>query len=278
MRHLLLFLLASSPLLAQDPTEVAQDHLGVWRRPRSPFEGIVDQGAKVVDDRAEGTFFAYWVPPEWTAGRVLVAVHGTGGSPYEEIRDEIPLAREFGYLVVAVHWFDGAARSFFGTKKLHPVIARALDHLHAARGADHERVAVCGFSRGGAVSYELAWLDRMGSKRFDLVIAHSGGISLDNRIAPREGGAVDPFLDDLTSGRLGDDALAGTRFFLYSGDRDENWGTGMSEKMAHAQEVIERTSGEVVERVRDPDGGHLGYRQDRRIAERAIGHFLRLTP
>lgn len=276
MRALCLLLLAA-PLLAQDLPEVRTDHLGRHRRSRC-FREVVERGARIFDDRTEGSFLVEWVPSRWDQGRVLVALHGTGGSPYEEVKDEIPLAREFGYAVVAVHWFDEDERRFFDAPKLHRVVERALASFRTRHPTDLSRVALCGFSRGGAVSYEMAWLDRQGEKRFDLVIAHSGGIPLDLVVAPGEGRREDAFFADLMTGRLGEDALAGTRFFLYSGDRDEEWGVEMSRQMEHAERLIESSGGEVVERIRDPEGSHMGYRKDREVAEKAIRHFLRLTP
>jgi hypothetical protein len=71
--------------------------------------------------------------------------------------------------------------------------------------------------------------------------------------------------------------MAGTNFFLYSGDKDENWGLKMADQMLNAQNLITKNGGKVVEYFRDPNGKHIGYRLNPTVSDHAIGHFMALT-
>jgi predicted esterase len=283
LRKLLLFLGLNFALishaLALPSTEAKpmdRDPMGVWRKSRS-FENVSRMGAKVVFFPEENNFFAYWVPPNYRSGRVMVAIHGTGGNPYEELKDEIPMAEEFDYLVVAVNWFS-PKKGYFKARDLYRNILEALDYVKGEAGIDLDAVGYIGFSRGGAISYEVAYLDAQDEKIFDLFIAHSGGIPEDFKVEARNpGAAADAFFSNLAQEKLGPNPLEGTKFFLYSGDKDESWGLRMSRQMDYASTLITRNGGQVVEWVRKPDGSHAGLRMDRSINRKAVRHFIKLT-
>ena len=256
---------------------VDHDPMGVWKRSRS-FEGVRDKGAKIIFLPEENNFFAYWAPENYHSGRVVVAVPGTGGSPYEELKDEIPMAAKFDYLVVAVNWFS-PQKGFFSAEELYRQILFALNYIRETEGNDLRSVAYIGFSRGSAVSYEVAYLDNQSEHIFDYFIAYSGGIARNLKTEFMNPDAQpDPFLVKLTSGALGNAVFASTKFFLYSGDRDVTEGQSMTDKMAYAAELIEKNGGKVLEWVHSPNLGHQGLRQDRSINEKAIRYFIELTP
>ena len=105
----------------------------------------------------------------------------------------------------------------------------------------------------------------------------AGGVPPNAVTAPGEGWRPDNFFSRLNAGTLGAESYHGLNFFLYSGDRDEEWGTKMSEQMAHAQKVLPLAGAKVAAWVRDPRGGHMGFRKTAAIHEQAIQLFLRLT-
>lgn len=256
---------------------VDHDPMGVWRRSRN-FERVQSEGAKIVFLPEERNFFAYWVPENYRSGRIMVAVHGTGGSPYEELKDEIPMAKQFDYLVIAVSWFD-PREGFMSPEELYRQILLALNYVKENEGNDLRSVAYIGFSRGSAVSYEVAYRDIRSEKLFDFFIAHSGGIARNLKTEFMNPDATpDPFLIKLASGALGKDALKGADFFLYSGDQDVTDGQSMSDKVSYAKELIKKNGGTVAEWVRRPDLGHPGLRQDRSINEKAVQRFIEQTP
>jgi hypothetical protein len=274
--------LALPPMVFGEPVrqrvaavEVEKDPYGAWRRSRH-FEHVLDQGVRVVDLPGEKNFFAYYVPRAYASGRILVAVHGTGGTPYDALNDEIPLANQFDYLAVGVNAFSRETKDFLSEPDLYRSIQQALRYIAEKYQNNLSAVAYNGFSRGSALSYGVACLDAKTDKVFDLIIAHSGGIPLDLPEDPQRAGSG-KLMADLVYGRLGKDPLKGERFFLYSGDKDEEWGIRMSQQVEHARQIIEANGAEVVEYVRDPEGSHGGLRLNRSINEKAVRHFIRLT-
>ena len=69
---------------------------------------------------------------------------------------------------------------------------------------------------------------------------------------PAQGWRPDNFFSRLNAGQLDADSYHGLSFFLYSGDRDEQLGTAMSEQRAHAQKVLPLAGAKVAAWVRDP--------------------------
>lgn len=268
------------PRTSMTPAE--HDPYGLWKKSRD-FEKVKKEGAQVVLMPEEHNFFAYYIPPNYRSGRIMVGVHGTGGNPYIELRDEMEWAKQFDYAVIAMNWLSrektGRTPEYLDPKDLYRNILQALNFFREKTGNDLSRVAYIGFSRGSAISYEIAYRDRQSQKVFDLMISHSGGIPQDLRIEARNPSAKpEKFFSDLIDGTLGPEPLKGAAFFLYSGDKDEQWGEVMSQQLEHARDLILRNGGEVLEWVRDPEGGHLGLRKNRSINEKAVRYFIEQTP
>lgn len=68
---------------------------------------------------------------------------------------------------MAVSWFS-RERGFFAAQDLYRNILQALNFIREKTGNDLSSVAYTGFSRGAAVSYEVASLDAKSEKIFDL--------------------------------------------------------------------------------------------------------------
>lgn len=285
MKRLLfaLILLIPVPALASLPVtpakEIDHDPFGIWQKKNRDFETAVNGGAKAVFMPEEKTFFTYYIPPGWKSGRIIVSVHGTGGNPYIAIRDEFETAKQYDYLAIAVSWFS-PDRGFYKGKDLYRNILQALQFIQQKTGSDLSKVAYIGFSRGSAVSYEVAYLDAHGENLIDLFISHSGGIPSDYRVEGKNPNAgEDDFFKLLGENQLGPDVFKGKKFFLYSGDKDQAWGgnNGMSKQMGYAKELIESHKGQVLEWVRDPNGGHMGLLTHPEIKAKALNYFIELT-
>ena len=118
-----------------------------------------------------------------------------------------------------------------------------------------------------------------GENIFDLFIAHSGGIPLDLHVESKNPNLKpDAFFSKLVKGELRAEVFKGKKFFLYSGDKDESWGPKMSLQVEYAKQQIERNSGQVLEWVRDPNGGHQGLLKNPAIKQKALRYFIDLTP
>ena len=267
--------------LPRTKTQVIEhDPFGVWRYKKSTrnFKLITERGAKVVLMPEENTFFTYYIPPNYRSGRILISVHGTGGNPYIAMQDELDDAQKYDYLPIALSWFS-EEKGFFKAEDLYRNILQALDFIRSETGNDLSKVAYVGFSRGSAVSYEIAYLDAKSENVIDFFISHSGGVPTDLRVeAKNPNSKPDPFFTGLTEGTLGAEIFKGEKFFLYSGDKDEQWGPKMSLQLENAKNLIEKNGGEVLEWVRDPEGGHLGFIRSPELKEKAIRYFIRETP
>lgn len=264
----------SWPCLAQQDELPAndRDYLGYYRQSHQ-YAKIVKRGIVVVNLPEEESFFVYWVPPSGSIEYAMVLLHGTGGTAYEELGDEMEMAGRYGYAIIGIQWLDKRSGRYFEARKVNRIMDKALRHLKKRFGEMPKKVALCGFSRGSAVSYEVAYYDRLSDKHLSLVIAHSGGIPTDNVAAPGEKAGPGVFYDNLTSGKLGE-PYEGLRFFLYAGCKDEEWGTAMCEYMRYTKETLEKTGARVPVCIIDPDGAHAGYRRNPAYHEQAVRLFL----
>ncbi|MBS4097136.1 MAG: hypothetical protein KGZ83_09930 [Sulfuricella sp.] len=257
--------------------ETSQDYLGVYKTSTN-YAQVASQGMKVINLPDEESYAVYWQPSSMQQGRVMVAVHGTDGTPYAELKDEIEFGTKYGYAVLGILWQNQRTKSYYSATQVYRIIHKALQHVKERYGNDLSRVAYVGFSRGSAVSYETTYLDRMGYRYFDLTISHSGGIPTSLAVAPTSSSDPDLFFSNLTYGRLGSNPLAGTKFFLYCGEKDEQWGTEMCKQFDNANSLIQKNGGTVVEFIRDADGTHAGYRANSAYHEKGVSQFISATP
>ncbi len=250
--------------------EADADEMGAYAVSNN-YAFALAHGAKVVELPHLNTFFTLWVPPTYTAipvRRVLVSLHGTGGTAYEPIRDELDLALLHGYAVVGVQWRNMADK-WMQPSEVYQAVDLALRYMEYAYGADHGRAGFVGFSRGATIAYEVSYLDRTsGNDHLALYIPVSGGYHFNN---PK------PFWVDVEDGVLGKDVFFDRHFFFYCGQQDAEWGPDAC-LYSHAAENMVQLYGGVVEGFLDlPTGGHGDYFVDPVLHEAGINVFLWLT-
>ncbi|MBF0376124.1 MAG: hypothetical protein HQK72_01455 [Desulfamplus sp.] len=268
-------LLEANPLFKPVFTETTQDYLGNFSK--SPnFKELANKNIKVINLPEEESYFVYWQPEKLKQGRVMVLVHGTGGTPYAEIDDELEMGETYGYATLGIRWLSTKTLNYFSAAQVYRIISKGLQHLKDKYGNDLERIAYVGFSRGSAVSYETTYIDLMSKHYFDLTISHSGGIPTEVPMNPKQD-TPDVFFANLIYNRLGNEAMSGTKFFLYCGEKDEEWGTQMCEQIEYAKAQIESHGGTVVEIIHDVNGFHAGYRNILEYHKRGVEHFIELT-
>jgi len=123
----------------------------------------------------------------------MILLHAHRRTAYDEIKDELESARKNGYMLIAVQWLNKETRGVPGCAGRQHA---GRSHVALCRGrkyrANPDKVALSGFSRGGAVSYETAWRDAQEHRHFKLVICHSGGVPLDAVIRAAERLAAGP--------------------------------------------------------------------------------------
>lgn len=281
----LVFSAASVPILqAQELTETTTDFLGYYLRPghSTAYQTLVrDNSAKVVNLQSDSSFFVVWVPQNYSSlkdKRIMVCIHGTAGTGYVEARDELNNAKANNYLVIGIQWvlFDAQNReTYFPESKVYKVIDAALKHVKAKYGAEVNKTACKGFSRGGLINYEVSYLDRMNATNyFALTMSLSGGQS--PSLTP---GKYDrtTFMDNLEHGKYGSTPFAGASFFLYCGLKDEQWDTLQAKYMRYTDSTIRKYAASVTRVVIDPEGKHAGYLTNTGAQVSAITSFLALT-
>lgn len=250
-----------------------KDRLGFFHQAHR-YNDVIARGAFVVDFPDADRFAVFYIPSRASLENVMILLHGSGGTAYDEVADEIDMADKYGYAVIGIQWLDKRSGAYDTARKINGIIDRSLRFIKKEYGVTPGRLALCGFSRGSAVSYEVAYLCKNAVRKIDLVIAHSGGIPYDNVVAPGEGDRPGKFYSELTSGRLGPECLSGINFFLYAGEKDEEWGRTMAGYMRYTADVIGKNGGTVVRLIIDPDGRHAGYRLNEEYHKDAVLYFL----
>ena len=255
-------------LSTPEPQRHDRDALGYYHFSHR-YPSLVRHGITVVDLPEEESFFAYWVPPTNSIQSVMVLLHGTGGTAYDELADEIDMAKYYGYAIVGLQWLDKRSGRYATPLVINKMLDHAMRHLIERYGQTPKTVALCGFSRGSVTSFEVAYRDRLSGHYLDMVIAHSGGIPTDHVTAPSEHAGPDAFYEDLDEGVLGA-PFAGLRFFLYAGCQDEQWGSTMCEYMRYTRDLVKKNGGDVAACIIDPTGTHDGYRRTLAYHRQAI--------
>lgn len=288
MKHLLLLFVVSLfwPLavVAQRPeppnmpradvssmTEADADGYGMWQE--SPnYNRIKHLGIRVVDMPQFRSFFAYYLPPNFEQQpikRAIIAVHGTGGTAYAELQDEIQMAQQLGYAVVAVQMRmpDEPERNM-APRELYGMMAQAVQYLRRVKQMNISRIAYVGFSVGGAKSFQIAYQDRLSPHPlFSLIVNHSGFSKADTQ-----------FLNDIEQGRSHTKVFNGLPFAFYCGMKDEEWQTQQCEDMHVWHKQITALGGGPIEVIEDAHAGHMGYRRNAAYHERFMRWFMELTP
>jgi len=174
-------------------------------------------GAIVPVDR--NRFFLAWFPPGWERRpdrRLVVSLHGKGGCAERMFafwHRNTPL-HDFAFLALqyAETGTDNRLR-FDSSQEVYSLLAKSLDLVAARYPLDGVPVVLHGFSKGSAMVFELAAMDRAPDGRglFRAFIADSGTVFPDHQ------GRLSPLLQALEP-----TGYAGARFWLYCGTRDHN--------------------------------------------------------
>jgi len=195
-------------------------------------------------------------------------VHGSNGDAYSTIAGRLRHAQRHRYALVAIQWWLGEDEIYLPTEAVYQLLTTALEYMAQEYDADIHKAAYEGFSRGSAISYEIAYLDRtIGTNHFALFICQSGGM--------HDPGP--PFIESLRAGELGNNVFEGQHFFMYCGMQDEQWGSAMCDYMHNAEQLVTEYGGTVERFIEDPQGGHAGLLKTDAYYEDAIETWFELT-
>lgn len=248
-----------------------RDSFGIWQK--SPnYRQVESLGIRVVDVPEFKTFFAYYLPPGFesqSAKRAIVAVHGTGGTVYAEIKDEAEMANKLGYAVIAVQMSLPLENGRnLPPRQLYGLIHQAVEYMRQEKQLDLHRLAYVGFSVGGSKAFQIAWFDRMSPEPlFSLIVNHSGLSKAEKE-----------FLSQIDSGRGPAQPFRGLPFALYCGEKDGEWQGQQCDDMTYWEKEIAALGAGPVRTIRDEQGGHMDYRQKPAHHENFMKWFIELTP
>lgn len=238
----------------------------------SDYRTMMDAGARVVNLVSDDTFFLVWAPEgysEMQDRRVMVVLHGSSRTAYDEAESELEKAQEHGYAIVAIQWWVSNPYRHLKAAEVYKIVDLALRYMEYKYGSDLEKVALEGYSRGSIISYEVAFWDLYNDTNyFALIISNQGGL----RHYINAG-----FLDELQHGLYGAAPFEGAHFFMYCGMEDEAFGAEVCYTMQETKAILEEY-GAIIERfIQDPMGLHTGYHRSDEYHEEAIQTFIALT-
>jgi hypothetical protein len=203
-----------------------------------------------------GKYYAAQFPPGFAKSarrRVLVSLHGTGGSPEvqwsKEWRRVLP---ERGWGFLGVKYMD-AAGAYDDDVAVYAHIKAMVDEVAAACDLVDASFFLAGFSRGSAQAFPVTYLD-LHDRHLFKATAHNSGAWLIGKPMP-------PTLRGLEA-RHEDEAFAGGRFWMYCGERDREHGVAMCDEMQNARTFVEKRGGTVAALYRDKDAGHGGLNRN----------------
>lgn len=178
--------------------------------------GRIGGGAiPVGDDR----FYLIWFPEGWERlpdRRLIVTMHGKGGCAESVFRLWLDVSRGRGYAIASLQCAEtyGDHTTFDNARVMYSNLVTMLGQLENHCPMQGVPVILHGFSRGSAMNYQLALIDRgaEGLGLFSSFIADSGG--------PGPTGSANIVPDYIRNAPP--DAYEGARFWLYCGMRDND--------------------------------------------------------
>lgn len=246
------------------------DHMGFYKKSRE-YE-ILKGEIKIINLPEYRSFFAIWLPYEYekqTIKRTLIALHGSDGTVYPEIRDELEFAKKYKYAIVAIQWWLGEKDKYLSPQEVYKIIEISVKYMNQKYGSSLNKCAYIGFSRGSVTGYEITFLDKAkGNNYLALTICHSGHMPPD---------MLTPFFQRLLKDEFGKEAYLGKNFFVYCGMKDEEWEERQCDYMKFSKSIVEEYGGKIVGDIIDPNGKHLGLRLNKQYHENAIKKFIELT-
>ncbi len=251
------------------------DQLGYEKLSPNGLAAIAAE-AKVVQLPDSGSFAVYWLPKEAKVDRLLVLLHGSGGTAYDEIGDELAAAKENGYGLLALQWHTKSTDTYQSAGQIYRNISSLLDWLGRTENVQPRVRALMGFSRGSAISFEVLSLDRSARRFFNAGVNFSGGVPSDAVANMKASNRPDPFFVSLIVGQVAPDLYSGLRFYMYCGRLDEEWGPKMCDQTNYAQSLVVKYGAKVDALVASETLGHRGLRTDPILHQAFVDWFLSL--
>lgn len=244
----------------------------------------------------KGRHYVTYFPASYATSatkRVLVALHGTGGSPEAEWNDYKATVEQRGWGFIGLKYLDDATQMYDADETIYANLVSAIGEVQGNCDLGAAKLFLVGFSRGSAKTFAMAYLDHHGKHLFSAYGSHSGGawqqpsgcaFTKDGNCGYQVKGAAFPsacaqiapnvpctctpltgpapstpakpaFANTILDGNELD-AYAGSRFWLYCGERDYKAGFRNCDEMEMSKAFVENFGGHVEElyEAGDPDG------------------------
>jgi hypothetical protein len=220
-------------------------------------------GIKVVGSK----YYAAYFPSGFASAstrRVLVALHGTGGSPEAEWTDwQAQLqTRNWGFL--GLKYLDDATGAYDDETTIYANLKATIDDVRASCDFQNTSLFLVGFSRGSAESFPVSYLDLVDRRLLTAVGNNSGSW------AP--GGQPTATLVAVAA-RGNRTAMSGLRYWMYCGEQDFVQGWPMCDGMAQARDFVQTYGASVGALYRDPTGTHGGLTRNSDAMSQMFSYF-----
>jgi hypothetical protein len=267
---LLLALTPFSPAAAADPPPLSGHAAQLYQQAKDTgrwFSVAARLNPEIRPTSDNQSFVVIWraapAPTHW-----IVSLHGAGRPAKGFATDDLAIwqphlqGRDVG--IVCLQWWLGQGDgpdAFYSPPEIYHEIDRTLTQLGVHPGT----VMLEGFSRGSANSYAVAALDAgRGKHYFALVVASSGGVSLD--YGPTQ---------DILDGRYGEHPLKGTRWITVAGRRDPNPDRDGIPGMRRTADWLHDQGADVLLKIEDPNSGHGALMTNPENARQVLDRFLK---
>lgn len=219
-------------------------------------------GIRAINNRYYGAYF----PAAFGASgqsRVLVALHGTGGSPEAEwVIDWGAELQARGWGFLGLKYVDDSTGVHDNDATIYANIKAMIDEARAACAFGSPSLFLVGFSRGSAEAFPVAYHDLKDRRLFTAIGNNSGSWVLNA-----------PLPATLEAVRADASAFAGGRFWMYCGEQDRVLGFPMCDGMEAAKSFVQARAGSVLELYRDPAGAHGGLNRNPDALSRMFAAF-----
>ena len=261
----------STPPPARPPAlSVAAQTLLAQARAANPtrYQFALDQGARIAPTGDGKSFYVLWFPPyfQTTPHRAMIAtLHGHASWAFDEFYLWQPYAAQRGYAILALQWWFGGGEKitdYYLPQAMYPIFESVFRQHNIQAG----NVLLHGFSRGSANIYAITALDRDTRQNFfGLTIANAGMASPD----------FPPNLE-ITSGKFGNAAFAGTHWVMYCGEHDPNPNRDGCPAMRQTRDWVTKFGGTLYLLIEDKNGDHGGFHRNPVNVTAALDVFARL--
>ena len=221
-------------------------------------------GIKVVGSK----YYVAYFPAGYagsTRRRVLVTLHGTGGSPEAQWNDWNATMRSRNWALLAVKYLDDATGTYDDDQAIYNNIKLMVDDVRASCDlGSSASFFLEGFSRGSAQAFPVTYLDLKDRRFFKATGNNSGAWPPSAPLVPTLAAIV---------ARQETTALSGSRFWMYCGELDMEPGFPMCDALENARVFVSTYGGTVAALFRDPTGRHGGLTSNATAIAQMFSYF-----